>query len=53
VLQVLGVDEIRYGYSKRFRAKMKDLPPDPKTVIGIASDAYLSLSAGAFPPRTG
>ena len=53
VLQVLGVDEIRYGYSKRFRAKMKDLPPDPQTVIGIASDAYLSLSAGAFPPREG
>jgi len=53
VLQVLGVDEIRYGYSKRFRAKMKDLPPDPKTLIGIASDAYLSLSAGAFPPRMG
>jgi len=53
VLQVLGVDEIRYGYSKRFRAKMKDLPPDPKTLIGIASDAYLSLSAGAFPPREG
>jgi len=53
VLQVLGVDEIRYGYSTRFRAKMKDLPPDPKKVIGIASDAYLSLSAGAFPPREG
>lgn len=53
VLQVLGVDEIRYGYSTRFRAKMKDLPPDPGTVIGIASDAYLSLSAGAFPPREG
>jgi len=52
-LQVLGEDEIRYGYSARFRAKMKDLPPDPKTVIGIASDAQLSLSAGAFPPKEG
>jgi tetratricopeptide (TPR) repeat protein len=52
-LQVLGVDEIRYGYSKRFRDKMKDLPPDPKTVISIASDAHLSFSAGAFPPRKG
>jgi tetratricopeptide (TPR) repeat protein len=52
-LQVLGVDEIRYGYSKRFREKMKDLPPDPDVVIGIASDAHLSLSAGAFPPREG
>lgn len=53
VLQVLGVDEIRYGYSKQFRAKMKDLPPDPQTAIGIASDAHLSMSAGAFPPRAG
>ncbi len=52
-LQVLGADEIRYGYSDRFRARMKDLPPDPQTVIGIASDAYLSLTAGAFPPREG
>jgi len=52
-LQVLGVDEIRFGYSQRFRAKMKDLPPDPKTVITIAADAHLSFSAGAFPPRKG
>lgn len=48
-LQVLGVDEIRYGYSQRFRAKMKELPPDPDTVITIASDAHLSFSAGSFP----
>jgi tetratricopeptide (TPR) repeat protein len=52
-LQVLGVDEIRFGYSKRFRAKMTKLPPDPKTVITIASDAHLSFSAGAFAPRIG
>ena len=52
-LQVLGRDEIRYGYSKRFRAKMSDLPPDPEVVIGVASDATLSASAGAFPPRKG
>ncbi|MBT3295967.1 MAG: tetratricopeptide repeat protein [Verrucomicrobia bacterium] len=52
-LQVLGVDEIRFGYSKRFRAKMTKLPPDPKTVITIASDAHLSFSAGAFAPRSG
>ena len=52
-LQVLGVDEIRFGYSKRFRDKMKDLPPDPKIVITIASDAHLSFSAGAFPARQG
>lgn len=52
-LQVLGVDEIRYGYSPRFRAKMKDLPPDPNVVISVAADAHLSLSAGAFPPREG
>ena len=52
-LQVLGVDEIRFGYSQRFRAKMKDLPPDPDIVITIASDAHLSLSAGAFPARKG
>ncbi len=52
-LQVLGVDEIRYGYSARFRAKMKDLPPDPDVQISVASDAHLSLSAGAFPPREG
>lgn len=52
-LQVLGRDEIRYGYSKRFRAKMTDLPPDPDIVIGVASDARLSASAGAFAPRQG
>jgi tetratricopeptide (TPR) repeat protein len=53
VLQVLGDDEIRFGYSERFRAKMKDLPADPDIVIGVASDAFLSFSAGAFPPREG
>ncbi len=53
ILQVLGDDEIRFGYSERFRAKMKDLPADPGIVIGVASDAYLSFSAGAFPPREG
>ncbi|MBI1337212.1 MAG: tetratricopeptide repeat protein [Phycisphaera sp.] len=53
VLQVLGRDEITYGYSKRFRAKMKDLPPDPTGVITVASDAQLDASAGAFPPRKG
>ena len=52
-LQVLGDDEIRFGYSQRFRAKMKDLPADPDTVITVASDAFLSFSAGAFPPREG
>ena len=53
VLQVLGVDEIRFGFSDRFRAKMDDLPPDPDLVIGVASDAQLDLTAGAFPPREG
>lgn len=53
VLQILGEDEIRFGYSQRFRAKMKDLPADPDIVIGVASDAFLSFSAGAFPPREG
>lgn len=53
VLQILGDDEIRFGYSERFRAKMKDLPADPDIVIGVASDAMLSFSAGAFPPREG
>ncbi len=52
-LQVLGKDAIRYGYSKRFRAKMKDLPPDPDVIITVASDAHLSLSAGAFAAREG
>ncbi|MDT8390925.1 MAG: tetratricopeptide repeat protein [Lentisphaeria bacterium] len=52
-LQILGEDEIRFGYSKRFRDKMDDLPPDPDMVIGVASDAYMALSAGAFPPREG
>lgn len=52
-LQILGKDAIRYGYSQRFRAKMKDLPPDPDVIITVASDAELSLSAGAFPPREG
>ena len=53
ILQILGDDEIRFGYSQRFRAKMKDLPADPEIVIGVASDAALSFSAGAFPPREG
>ena len=53
VLQILGNDEIRFGYSKRFRAKMDDLPADPSVVIGVASDADLALTAGAFPPREG
>ena len=53
VLQVLGRDEIRYGYSKRFREKMVDLPPDPDVVITVACDARLVASAGAFPPREG
>jgi tetratricopeptide (TPR) repeat protein len=53
VLQVLGRDKIRYGYSKRFRAKMADLPPDPKVVISVASNARLNLTAGAFPARKG
>ncbi len=52
-LQVLGDDEIRYGFSERFRARMRELPPDPDVVITVASDARLSLSAGAFPPREG
>ncbi len=53
VLQVLGRDEVRYGYSRQFREKMKDLPKDPDTVITIASDAGLQATAGAFPPRQG
>jgi tetratricopeptide (TPR) repeat protein len=53
VLQLLGRDEIRYGYSKRFREKMADLPADPEIVITVASDATMSASAGAFPPREG
>ncbi len=53
ILQILGEDEIRFGYSKRFRAKMDDLPEDPEIVIGVASDAQLALAAGAFPPREG
>lgn len=53
ILQILGEDEIRFGYSARFRAKMDDLPADPDLAISVASDAYLSFSAGAFPPREG
>ncbi|QTN33087.1 tetratricopeptide repeat protein [Akkermansiaceae bacterium] len=53
VLQILGEDEIRFGYSKRFREKMDDLPADPDLAIGVASDAHLSFSAGAFAPREG
>jgi outer membrane protein assembly factor BamD (BamD/ComL family) len=53
VLQVLGIDEIRFGFSERFRAKMDDLPADPDVVISVASDAHLDLTAGAFPPREG
>ncbi|MGB1128885.1 MAG: tetratricopeptide repeat protein, partial [Haloferula sp.] len=53
VLQILGEDEIRFGYSKRFREKMDDLPADPDLAISVASDAYLAFSAGAFPPREG
>jgi len=53
ILQILGEDEIRFGYSQRFREKMDDLPADPEIAISVASDAYLSFSAGAFPPREG
>lgn len=53
VLQILGGDEIRFGYSQRFREKMDDLPADPELAISVASDAYLSFAAGAFPPREG
>ncbi len=53
ILQILGEDEIRFGYSERFRAKMKDLPADPNIVIGVSSDAMLAFAAGAFPPREG
>ena len=53
VLQVLGVDEITYGYSKRFRDRMEDLPDDPDTFIEVASDAQLALTAGAFEAREG
>ena len=53
ILQILGEDEIRFGYSKRFREKMDDLAADPEIAISVASDAYLSFSAGAFPPREG
>ena len=52
-LQVLGRDKIQYGYSKRFREKMKDLPPDPDVVIDVASDARLDITSGSFPPRAG
>jgi outer membrane protein assembly factor BamD (BamD/ComL family) len=52
-LQVIGGDEIRFGYSPRFRAKMRELPPDPDTVIGVAADARLGISAGGFPPLDG
>ncbi len=52
-LQVLGNDEIRFGYSREFRARMKDLPADPDTVITVASDARLAISAAGFPPREG
>jgi tetratricopeptide (TPR) repeat protein len=53
VLQVLGRDTIKYGYSKRFRAKMKKLPPDPNISIGIASDARLDTTSGTFRPKEG
>ena len=35
ILQILGKDEIRFGYSKRFRAKMDDLPADPELAIEV------------------
>jgi len=53
VLQLLGRDEVRYGYSKRFREKVADLPPDPDVVIRVASDSHIAASAGAFPRRAG
>lgn len=52
-LQIIGGDEIRFGYSPRFRAKMRDLPADPDIAIGVASDARLGISAGGFPALTG
>lgn len=53
ILQILGEDEVRYGYSKRFRKKMKDLPPDNNIVMTVKSNASIAMSAGAFPPRKG
>jgi len=52
-LQVLGRDVVKYGFSKRFREKMKDLPPDPKAEIIVASDARLDVTSGAFPALQG
>ena len=40
-----------FGYSQRFRAKMKDLPPDPEIAISVASDAQLALTAGLSRPE--
>lgn len=53
VLQVLGRDTITYGFSRRFRQRMEDLPPDPEESVSIASDFHLAISSGDFPPREG
>jgi tetratricopeptide (TPR) repeat protein len=53
VLQILGEDEITYGYSKRFRSKMKDLPPDNNIVMSVKSNSSIAMAAGDFPAREG
>lgn len=53
VLQVLGRDTITYGFSKRFRETMDDLPPDRGESVMIASDFVFDISAGDFPKREG
>lgn len=45
VLQVIGNDEVFYGYSERFRAKMNNLAEKRGGPITVASDAILMASA--------
>lgn len=45
VLQVIGDDEVFYGYSERFREKMVNLDENRGGPIQVASDAMLMASA--------
>jgi tetratricopeptide (TPR) repeat protein len=53
ILQVLGKDEITYGYSARYRKKMSDLPKENGIVMTIKSNASFDMTAGAFPTTKG
>ncbi len=53
ILQVLGKDEVTYGYSASYRKKMSDLPKENGIVMTIKSNAKFDMTAGSFPTTKG